>query len=187
MFETDNWPFIPAKFFTPVSGKRKVRLIVIHAMQAPEKGETAENVGRYFQTIPRPASAHIGVDSNSIVQYVADNDVAYAAPGVNKDGIHIELAGYAAQSNQEWLDEYGQAMLDRAANATAQYCLKYDIPCVRLSLKELKDGKRGVIGHFDATQTYKPNAGHTDPGKDFPWDWFIKRANEHLAKLRFVP
>lgn len=182
-FETEKWPFIPARWFTKVDGVRKVRLIVIHCMESAETNRTAENVGAYLQTVTRPASAHIGVDSNSIVQYVKDNNVAYGAPGVNKDGIHIELAGYAKQTTPEWLDPYGVLMIEKGANAAAQYCLKYDIPAVRLSLKDLKSGKKGIIGHWDATQTYKPNAGHTDPGTNFPWEWFLSRVNEHLKRL----
>jgi N-acetyl-anhydromuramyl-L-alanine amidase AmpD len=184
MPDTDQWPFMPAKYFTRVTGTRKVRLVVIHSMESQEKGDTAENVARYFQNIPRPASAHLCVDADSIVQCVRDNDVAFAAPGVNRDGIHIELAGYSKQTEAEWLDPYGVLMLDKAANAAAQYCLKFDLPVAHLSLQELKDGKRGIIGHWDATQTYKPNAGHTDPGQNFPWAFFIKRVGEHHARLQ---
>ena len=40
-FETDNWPFVEAKFKVKVDGKRRVRLIVMHSMEFPEKGSTA--------------------------------------------------------------------------------------------------------------------------------------------------
>lgn len=181
MPETDSWPFIPAKWFTHVTGKRKVRVIVMHVMESPEGTNTAENVGHYLQTIQRPASAHIGVDSDSIVQYVHDNDVAYGAPGVNRDGIHVEMAGKASQTADEWQDAYDILMLDRAADAVAQYCAKYLIPAEHLSLADLKAGKKGIIGHWDATQVYKPNAGHTDPGLNFPYQFFIDRVRSHIA------
>lgn len=174
-FETDFWPYVPAKWQNRIDGKRKVRLVVMHSMEAPEKGNTAESVAHYFQTTDRPASAHICIDSDSTIQCVHDNDVAYAAPGVNRDGIHIEMAGFAKQTRAEWLDTYGLLMLERAADAAAQYCLKYDLPCVKLTSAELKDGKKGLIGHRDATAVYKPNAGHQDPGESFPWDWFVDR------------
>lgn len=182
-YETDSWPYVPAKWQGKRPGK-KPRLIVIHSMESPERVDTAENVGHWFQTAPRPASAHIGVDSDSIVQYVRDSDKAYGAKGVNDDGIHVELAGKAQQSGVEWLDPYGTLMLDRAARACAQYSLKYDIPVKKLTLAELKSGKKGFIGHVDASQTYKPNAGHSDPGPGFPWVFFLERVNMHRSKIK---
>src|SRR5262249_46293804 len=127
-FETDRFPVVKARFFKHVTEQRQVRVIVIHSMEAPEKGETAENVARFFQMTENPASAHLCIDNNSIVQCVMDNDVAFAAPGVNNDGIQLELAGFARQTRADWLDPYSVLVLENAANAAAQYCLKYDVP-----------------------------------------------------------
>lgn len=172
-YETDTWPVVKARWFTKSSGRRAVRIIVIHSMEAPEKGETAENVARYFATTDTKASAHICVDSNSIVQSVLDNDVAYAAPGANHDGVQVELSGYARQARGEWLDlPFGVPMLNRAADATAQYCLKYDIPVRHLQDIQLKAGLKGIVGHDQVTRVYKKST-HTDPGSGFPWDYFI--------------
>ncbi len=121
-FETDRFPVMKARFFRDVTAKRSVRVVVIHSMEAPEKGETAENVARFFQNTERQASAHLCIDNNSIVQCVFDNDIAFAAPGVNSDGIQLELAGFAKQTREQWLDPYGVLLLENAANATAQYC-----------------------------------------------------------------
>lgn len=181
-----SWPFIPAKWRTIVPLKRTIRVIVIHCMEAPEKGQTAENVGRYFQRGEARASAHIGVDADSVVRYVADNDVAWAAPGVNNDGIHIELAGLSSQTAEDWQDRFSTLMLERAADVVAGYCLKYDIPVDHLSSQELKDRKKGIIGHRDATAVYKPNAGHSDPGPFFPWIFFLARVKFYVA-VRLKP
>jgi hypothetical protein len=151
-------------------------------MEAPEKGQTAENVGLFFKRGESRSSAHIGVDSDSTVQYVLDNDVAYAAPGVNSDGIHIEMAGMSAQSTQQWTDPYSTLMIERAADAAAQYCVKYGLPPVHLTNEQLKAGRSGIIGHYQATATYKPNNGHTDPGKNFPWVFFMGRVALYYAK-----
>lgn len=174
-YETDDWPFIPAKWQTQIATRREVRVIVIHCMESPEKGDTAENVGLFFKRGESRASAHVGVDSDSVVQYVKDNNVAWAAPGVNNDGIHIELAGKSAQNNREWLDLYGVLMLDRAADVVAQYCLKFSIAPIRLTNDQLRARHKGIIGHNQATAIYKPNQGHTDPGTSFPWSFFIER------------
>ena len=185
-FETDHFPVIRAKFFREIKEKRNVRLVVMHSMEAPEKGNTAENVARFFQNPrdakgrPVRASAHLCVDSDSIVQCVMDNNVAFAAPGVNNDGIHIEQAGFAIQTRGQWLDPFGILMLNLSANAAAQYCLKYNIPVKHLSNAELKAGERGIIGHAQATAVFKPNNGHTDPGKDYPWDHFLERVQFHF-------
>ncbi len=185
-FETDHFPVVKAKFFKEISGKRNIRLVVMHSMEAPEKGNTAENVARFFQN-PRDAkgrpvrvSAHLCVDSDTIVQCVMDNNVAFSAPGVNNDGIHIEQAGFARQTKAEWLDPFGILMLNLSANAAAQYCLKYNLPVKHLSNAELKAGEKGIIGHVQATAIFKPNNGHTDPGTGFPWDHFIERVQFHF-------
>lgn len=180
-FETDRFPVVKARHFRDVTSRRAVRVIVIHSMEAPEKGETAENVARFFQNTERPASAHLCIDNNSIVQCVLDNDIAFAAPGVNSDGIQLELAGFAKQTRAEWLDPYGVLLLENAANATAQYCLKYDIPVRHLTNAELKAGEKGIIGHVQASAVYK-KSDHTDPGEGFPWDHFLARVVHHRTE-----
>lgn len=181
MSETDLWPFVQARWFTKIgpSVKRKVRVIVIHDMEAPESNLTAENVARYFNTTDTKASAHICVDNNSVVQCVYDNDVAYAAPGCNNDGIQVELAGYGKQTAAEWMDFYGIALLALGSDAVAQYCIKYNIPAVHLTDAELKAGKKGIVGHYQVSKVYK-KSDHTDPGKGFPWDYFLASVNNFI-------
>jgi len=186
-FETDKWPFVPAKSSRAVAGKRNVRLIVIHSMEAPEKGDTAEEIANFFQNPPRPASAHLCIDNNSIVQCVLDNHIAGGAPGANEDGIQLELAGYAKQTEAEWLDDYGLQLLDNAANAAAQYCLKYDLPVRRLTNEELADGQsKGFVSHAQVSEVFK-KSDHWDPGPGFPWKFFLESVEKHrvarLAKL----
>lgn len=184
-FETDKWPYVPARWQTKVSSKRTIRGVCIHSMEAPEKGQTAENVANYFKNGTVKASAHLCIDSDSIVQCVWDNNIAYAAPGVNNDMIQIELTGYAKQTREEWLDAYSVAMLTLAADAVAQYCLKYDIPAAHLFNGELKAGQKGIIGHYQASEVYKRSTHH-DPGKGFPWDFFIERVQGRITALTAV-
>lgn len=172
-FDTDAWPFIGSAHYGNTNG-RTVRLVVIHDMEAPEKSTTAESVARYFARGSVKASAHLCIDSDSIIQCVKDSDVAYAAPGANNDGIQLELAGYARQTREQWLDAYSKAVLENAARATAQYCVKYNLPVVKLTNTELVNGKRGIIGHIQASQAYKKSS-HTDPGNNFPWEYFLQR------------
>lgn len=143
-------------------------------MEFFERTDTAEVIAHDFATrdATSKASAHICVDSNSIVQCVKDNDIAYAAPGCNSDGIQIELAGYGKQTREEWLDPYGIAMLALASDATAQYCLKYGILALQLTNAGLEAGESGIVGHYQVSEVYK-KSDHTDPGAHFPWDYFL--------------
>lgn len=184
--ETDNFPIIKARWFKDiVNQKREVRVIVIHSMEASEKGNTAENVANFFQNLAsnNKASAHLCIDNNSIVQCVLDNDVAFAAPGANHNGIQLELAGFARQTRAEWLDEYGKALLENVANAAAQYCLKYNIPRKHLTNDQLRNGHEGIIGHVQASEVFK-KSDHTDPGKGFPWDYFIERVEHYYTERK---
>lgn len=180
-YETDPWPFVPARDFTKVTAKRAVRVIVIHTMEAPEGDQTAENVARYFQKPDYKSSAHVCIDDNSVIQCVYDNNVAYAAPGCNNDGIQLELAGVAGQSVKQWRDPYSIAVVAIAADVAGQYCLKYGLPALHLSNEMLRLGGRGIIGHAQASAVYK-KSDHTDPGPNYPWDRFMAAVKASMAE-----
>lgn len=185
MYETDRWPLIQAVTQLIWTTPRPVRVIVMHDMEFPEKLSAAEDIGKYFQHPDKPSSAHIGVDGDSIVQYVNDNNQAAGAPGCNRDGIHVELAGYGRQTRADWLDPYGVSMIALASDAVAQYCLKYSIPPMHLTNSQLLGGEKGIVGHVQVSQVYK-KSDHTDPGVNFPWDYFIQsaRAFYNVRKTR---
>ena len=143
--ETDNFPFISARWFNAFGeGRRAVRVIVIQTMETLERDGIAEDIARDFSTRPptNKASAHLCIDNEKIVQSVKDNDVAFAAPGANRDGINLELSGRAKQTAADWQDEYSKAVLENAANAAEQYCLKYEIPVKHLTNAQLGDKQR---------------------------------------------
>lgn len=172
--------FKQARNYKPVS-MRSIDLIVMHSMEAPEKGETAENVASYFAGRNAPmASAHYCIDDNSIIQCVRDHDVAYAAPGANHNGLHFEHAGYARQSTAEWSDPFSDAMLRRSATIVAAKCKQYGIPPEYRRAADLKAGARGITTHFEVTQAFR-QSDHTDPGKGFPISMFINLVREVLT------
>jgi N-acetyl-anhydromuramyl-L-alanine amidase AmpD len=185
-YETEKWPIVLAKNYKDIAAKRAVRVIVIHTMEAPEGPQTAENVANWFKNQRAdegPSSAHVCIDNNSIIQCVMDNDVAYAAPGANHDGIQIELAGTAKQSLKQWLDDYSLILLNKAADVVAQYCHKYGVAARHLTDTELRQGAKGIIGHVQASRVYKLS-NHTDPGSFFPWDMFMAMVRYHLEIRR---
>jgi N-acetyl-anhydromuramyl-L-alanine amidase AmpD len=180
--------FIKSRWFTPTDG-RKLDVIVIHTMEAPEKGETAEAIARYFQRLPatRKASAHYCIDNNSVVQCVLDKDVAYAAPGCNHNGIQLEHAGYARQKPADWKDAYSQAMLRRSAALTARLCRRYSIPVRWLSIEDVRRGRRGITSHNNVSRAFRRST-HWDPGEGFPKTQYLQMVKEALApKRRPVP
>lgn len=170
--DIDGVPFLQARSYTP-SARTGATVIVMHSMEAAEKPTTAEAVARWFAGPQAPqASAHFCVDSDSVIQSVHLRDVAWAAPGANANGIHIELAGYAKQTEAQWLDAYGMDMLSRAAALVADLCRRFSIPIAKLSVDELKAGKRGICAHHDVSLAFRKST-HTDPGKGFPWSSFL--------------
>lgn len=174
--------FIAARNFNRV-GRDHVRLVVIHDMESSEKPGTARAVARWFAGMQAPrASAHLCVDCTEVVECVKPQDVAWAAPGANRDGYHVEMAGAAKQSLTEWQDTASRATMRLAARAVAPVCRSYDIPVVKLSPEEVADGKRGFCGHVDVTRAYH-KSDHTDPGPNFPWDTFLGMVEEELGAL----
>lgn len=170
--------FIQARWFTPVSAKRRIDFIVIHDMEMSEEHDTAERCARFFQNLSsdHKASAHYCVDDDSIVQCVRENDIAYHAPP-NTHSLGIEHAGFARQSREQWLDPYGQRMLRLSAGLVAELLNKYDLPTEFLGPQELRDGKRGITTHANVSKAWGQTT-HTDPGPDFPVAWYMDRVRE---------
>jgi hypothetical protein len=152
-----------------------IEVIVIHDMEYPERLDTAEAVAKWFagSTAPR-ASTHYNMDSDTVVQSVYDSDTAWCAPGANANGLHFEHAGYAKQTRDQWLDEYGKKMIEISARLVAQKCLKYRIPVLRLSVTQLRNGEKGIVGHWDVSNAFHKSS-HYDPGPNFPWDYYLSR------------
>lgn len=165
---------IRARNYTNTSRtSQAMRLVVIHTMESPEGKTTAEDVAHWAAGSSAPqASWHYAVDNDSIVGCVHEEDVAWAAPGANHDGIQIEMAGRAGQTARQWHDAYSKAELVRAARLVADICKRRGIPPRHLSNTELQSGKRGVVGHVQASQVYR-QSDHTDPGAAFPWKGFM--------------
>jgi peptidoglycan hydrolase-like protein with peptidoglycan-binding domain len=157
--------------------------IVLHSMESAEKPYTAENVAAWFAGAAAPmASAHFCIDSDSIVQCVPLKDVAFAAPGANAEGVHIEMAGYARQTEAEWLDDFGLAMLSRVALVMASLSELYNIPLEYVDVDGLKARQRGVTTHWDVSKAFK-KSDHQDPGKGFPMARVLSMAMAARATL----
>jgi len=171
-----------AKHYTVASG-RSIELIVLHSMEAGEASTTAEAVASWFAGSSAPkASAHYCIDDDSIVQCVLDKDVAWAAPGANKNGIHLEHAGYARQTREQWLDDFSSRMLALSACLTARLCVTYNVPPVFVDREGLKRNERGITTHNEVTWAFRKST-HTDPGKHFPIDHYLDLVKVEIDRL----
>jgi len=176
---TDEVKFVQARSYTPAS-RTAIDLIVIHTMEAPEASTTAEALAAWAAGPQAPrASWHYAIDDDSIVQCVREKDVAWAAPGANKNGIQLEHAGYARQTAEQWCDPFSTRMLARSAMLTAQICRRWTIPVEFVSAAGLLAGRRGITTHAEVTQG--PGQGqttHMDPGPHFPMARYLELVRE---------
>lgn len=190
MLDLSKIPFVQAKHYTPAGRSRaSIKWIVLHSMEGPEDVERAEHVARWFSDqlapkFPAPrASAHYAVDSDSIVQMVKDRDVAWHAGGGNRHGIGIEHAGKARQTRAQWLDAFSGPMLLLSAELTAALCNQYVIPRAFVDAEGLLHGEAGITTHAEITKAFK-KSNHTDPGANFPMDWYLDRVRDIAALPR---
>lgn len=171
----DPWPFLQAANWR-WANRSELRVIVVHTMEAPEKPTTAEAVASWFAGYagaPPRASAHICVDNDSIVRCVRPEHVAWGAPGANYDGFQVELAGRASQTAGDWGDGYSTAMLELAAGYLARVARRWGVPIRKLDVAGVKRGDRGFCGHVEVSEAFRRST-HTDPGRGFPWGWFVE-------------
>jgi N-acetyl-anhydromuramyl-L-alanine amidase AmpD len=168
--------FIQAENYTTGRPDGPPILVVMHTMEAHELPTTAESTARYFANPPdgRNVSAHYCCDNDSMVQCVLLKDSAWTAGSryANNRGINVELAGFASQTAAQWADPFSVAMLQRAAPIIRADCAKYGIPIRRLTVPQLKAGLSGITSHNDCRLAFGGTT-HTDPGPNFPWDFWL--------------
>ncbi len=176
-----TYPYNPAKWQRARRAGAKVTLIVVHTMEAGELGTTAESCAQYFHNGSggRPASAHWCIDNNSIIESVHPERCAYGAGGglhgwsINDRALHLEHAGFAHQTPEEWADKYSQGEMFWSAILAAQTAKPRGIPARLLSVADLRAGRwDGFCGH-NTIQAAFPSTGHTDPGPNFPWATYL--------------
>lgn len=125
--------------------------------------QTAENVARYFSTVDRPASTHVVIDADSIVDLLPVTYTAFGSKDANANGIHIE-------QGWDYLD-WGKhpdrdfQVITLSAQWHRPHALAYDIPLRRVSAAEWLAGKKGFISHAELDPTRRK-----DPGPNYPWD-----------------
>lgn len=154
-----------------------VNRIVIHTTESAKTFPQGSalgllgNVSKYFASPSSGGSAHYieGVEGEE--HCVPDNRPAWHAPP-NSHSIGIELVALAKYTREQWLSDQVRPIIVRAAARTRELCQRFNVPMVRLTVAQVKAGKRGICGHVDVSNAFK-HSDHWDPGPNFPWDVFM--------------
>jgi hypothetical protein len=160
------------------SGQRKagsIIWIVLHDEEAP----TARAAAEWFQNPSSGGSAHVAVDDQECYRCLANEDIAWGAPGANSKGFHIEQAGFAKWSAVVWKSHLGT--LKRAAYKAAIHCKKFGIPVRFVNAKGLLAGEPGITTHAECTKAF--GGTHTDPGPAYPMPLFLWLCRRYRRQL----
>lgn len=175
-------PFVPAKSYTKGRKKGQPSVVVIHTTEGHENHNSAEAGAAYDQVRTDGTSTTVFVDQDTIIQCVRLMDEAHAARQHGNDiGVHIEICGKAGQTTAQWNDEASRKTIDKVAEFCVMLRKKMPgvFPLVRLTPKQVRDGRHGFCGHVDITYAFpEDNGTHTDPGRYFPWVRLFERIQE---------
>lgn len=179
---THNGPctYIPARWNGGLRTKDE-RVVVIHTTESGPK--SARAVANYFAGLPstKKVSSHKIVDLDECITSVKDDYIAWTAPGTNSDGLQLEICARASYSKLDWFKN--QAALKRSAWVVANWCIKYSIPASFISVADLKNGKKGLTTHADASKAYG-GSDHWDPGPNFPKGYFQFLVRRRIGWLK---
>lgn len=161
------------------SGKRtlsEIKWIVLHS----EEASSAKAAAGWFQNSSAQGSAHLCLDDKTCYRSLPNSAIPWGASGANRNGFHIEQAGFARWGEQSWLAHLWT--LRRAAYKTAYHCRKFGIPPVFVRAPGLKAGKPGITTHYECSQAF--GGTHWDPGPGWPRKRFMALVRYYHARLR---
>lgn len=167
--------FFPAKRRSErLRSKDQIRLIVLHSTEGP----TAKSAANTFFSEHASASAHVIVGNDANYRCVEDLRMAWAAEEANAVGLHVEIAGFAKWTRDEWIQN---AALENAASIVGEWSAKYDIPLDYIEGSSLRETSiKGVTTHAAVVREFKIG-NHWDPGPQFPIDFVLEQAKPYRA------
>lgn len=127
--------------------------------------------------------SHNCIDADSVICCVPPERIAWHAPGANRRGIGIELAGYARQTRAQWLDDFSLRMLMLAAELTAYLCERFGIPVAFIGAEHVKRGAAGITTHAEVTKAFPGKGTHWDPGPHFPVSEYLRFVTDARKRL----
>jgi len=180
-----NYPRVQAARTNYSPGRQGYRDVwfCIHATDTNYQDNYPANLGRYWANNNTGVSVHFGVSDTMTYQYVSMDDTAYQARNpTNLRAVGVEIVGRAAWSRNEWLAR--KPMLRRAARLCAEVTLArgYKTEPALLSVQALKARNSGLTCHRDVTNAFQGT--HTDPGAQFPWDFFLLELRNALGPVK---
>lgn len=164
-----------------------VSLIVLHSAEST----SAESTAKWFTTPLAPAdggpySAHVIVGDGECFRAVDDDVVAWGAGIVNPIALHLEQAGYAAWTRDQWLVH--DATLRAAGGQVGGWAREYGIPLRFLRAADLlalqasgwDKAHGGVTTHREISRAWPSPGAHQDPGDGYPLDVLFSYAGGTL-------
>lgn len=177
-----GYPFVPARAANYSPGRQGYQPLwfVIHCTDTDYADNYPANLGRYWSTNDTEVSVHFAVSDTQTYQYVSMGDTAFQCrnPG-NLRGIGVEMVGRSDWTRNEWLAH--KRMFRRAAQLCAEVSTAYGLKSAPALLSEdaLRARKSGLTCHRDMSKTFQGT--HTDPGPNFPWDFFYSELKIALS------
>ncbi|MFD6891695.1 N-acetylmuramoyl-L-alanine amidase [Streptomyces sp. NPDC059957] len=134
----------------------RVDRIVVHVTQ----GGFKSSVDAFRNPFHRASAHYIVGQDGHIEQMVRELDVAFHSGNrsMNERSIGIEHVGFVDRPK-----DFTDAMYGASARLAADVCKRYGIPADR--------------GHF-VGHSEVPGADHTDPGRHWDWDRYLRMVNE---------
>jgi hypothetical protein len=160
------------------SGTRRpsqIGLIVIHCTQS----HSARSSAQWFENTRAQGSAHLVLDEFECFRTLDSSVIPWGAKGANTRGFHIEIAGWAEWSRQDWM-KHSQA-LRRAAYKAAVHAVKFGIPIRLLTADQLRAGKKGIVTHALCTKAF--GGSHSDPGRNCPTEQLMAWTKGYAEEL----
>ena len=161
----------PAPGFRAMAQPRAIQRIVIHITDGPT---TRSAVNTFISPTARVSAHYLVGQDGEVVQFVAENDIAWHANGANGDSIGIEHVaiqrGGVTYGSTYFPEMFPTDVQYEASAALVSYlCDKYGIPADRAH----------VLGHAEAdTQTT-----HTScpGGANWDWDYFMTMVQNRIS------
>lgn len=151
--------------------RRETRGVCVHTIEGTDEGAEAWFKNRQARGI----GAHIiiGQEKNRTVQVASLSEKCWHAKDFgNAYLVGIEHEGFARYSKTEWLKKKNRKLLRASANRCAYILWYYKLGAPKRH--------HNVFGHVDV-----PGNDHTDPGRGWPWWfylWLVGRAYRNLVK-----